>query len=207
MLQEVKYYKNKEQINQKLFYFFIYFFKQQQRILENILSGLVPSLGVSLLQTAAAFIWYQFLTASEGKIASETGGHCPAPILTLLWRPALSPKGLERGMVQTRAPQLSNVNCVYLHEAVRARERLMAKKNFLTSEEESTFILIPWKFIYVTIITVCINYFPLYYLPRLLFGSLRNINNNFNTRVNRDPFSLAVYHFNSSVSISDQLNY
>lgn len=83
----------------------------------------------------------------------------------------------------------------------------MAKKNFLTSEEESTFILIPWKFIYVTIITVCINYFPLYYLPRLLFGSLRNINNNFNTRVNRDPFSLAVYHFNSSVSISDQLNY
>lgn len=102
-------------------------------------------------------------------------------------------------MVQSRAPQSNNVNWVYLHEAVRARERLMPRKNSLTGEEEPTFSLIPWKFLYGTIITVYRNDFPFYYLPRLLLDSLRNINNNFNSRVNRDQFSLAVCHFSSLV--------
>lgn len=101
-----------------------------------------PGCLTSAVSSAAPFIGYQFLTASEGIIASETGGHCLAPILTLLWRPAFSPESLERGMAQSKTPQSNIVNWFYLHEALRARGRLMARKNFLTAEEEPTFILI-----------------------------------------------------------------
>lgn len=92
-----------------------------------------PGCLTSAGSSAAPFIGY--LTASEGNIASETGGHCPAPIITVLCRPALSLESLERGMAQSRAPHSNNVNWTYSHEGERGRERLTAKKNFLTGEE------------------------------------------------------------------------
>lgn len=115
-----------------------------------------PGCLTSAGNSAASFIGYQFLTASEGNIASETRGHCPVPIITLLWTPALSPESLERGMVQSRALHSNNGNWVYSYQAAR----LMARKNFLTAEEEPTFILIPWKFLYVTIISLLYIIFP-----------------------------------------------